>query len=248
MVPSGMGVTTTAAGGLLDVVARGEAWAVIDKPVGLHSVPGRTPDKQDSVESRARVVFPDATGPLIVHRLDSETSGLMVLGLTRRAHSRLSRQFMHRKVGKSYAALVRGVPALERGSVDLPLAFDAARPPRQKVCFREGRHARTLYRTVGREAIGGEPATRLDVRTLTGRTHQIRVHAATPRCAGGPIDEPFEGRCGWPVRGGVGCPILGDTLYGDPGSAPRLMLHARFLAFWEPFGDRWIKVERAAPF
>ena len=211
----------------LCVVDESDGHAVIDKPAGLRSVPGRGPDAADSVETRARARWSRAEGPIVVHRLDIETSGLMVIALTRVAHRALSRQFMNRKVGKTYAAVLGGLLGEDEGAVDLPLVVDWPNRPRQKVCAVDGRPARTLWRVVERTA----STTRVEFRPLTGRTHQLRVHAATPRAAGG-----------------LGCPILGDTLYGDPDSPPRLMLHADFLAFWAPETHAWTKHRRPAPF
>lgn len=216
---------------LLSIVHLAPNIAVIDKPAGLHSVPGRTDDKQDSIETRAREVFHEARGPLMAHRLDMETSGLMVLGLTRGAHRSLQRQFMSRKVGKGYVALLDGEPPGDEGKVELPLTVDWEHRPRQKVDFEEGRAAKTLWRVVEKTNTRHGVVTRVSFRLETGRTHQLRVHAATPV-----------------ARGGLGCPILGDTLYGDAGSAPRLMLHAETLAFWAPVSGTWLKFELPAGF
>lgn len=211
----------------LEVIHHTRSYAVVLKPHGLRSVPGRDEDARDSIETRVPSFFPHATGPLTVHRLDIETSGLMVVGLTRPAHRALMRQFMHRKVGKSYTAVVEGRVAGDRGGIDLPLRVDWPNRPRQMVCHDEGRPSRTLWRVVER----AEDSTRLDLRPLTGRTHQLRVHLATPR-----------------DHGGLGAPILGDTLYGDPDRAPRMLLHARTLAFWEPGTGKWVTFEHEAPF
>ena len=172
-------------------------------------------------------MFPDATGPLTVHRLDMETSGLMVFALTRPAHAKLSRQFMHRKTGKSYVALLEGEVEGDSGRVELPLVVDWPNRPRQKVCADSGKPALTLWRVVER----APGHTRVEMRPETGRTHQLRIHAATPR-----------------ADGGIGAPILGDPLYGNPGSAPRLMLHAAHLAFWRPDSDEWLKFWSEPPF
>jgi tRNA pseudouridine32 synthase/23S rRNA pseudouridine746 synthase len=216
---------------LLSVVHLAPNFVVVDKPAGLHSVPGRTEGKQDSIETRAREVFHEARGALMAHRLDMETSGLMVLGLTRGAHRSLQRQFMSRKVGKEYVALLDGEPPGDEGKVELPLTVDWENRPRQKVDFEEGRAAKTLWRVVEKTQTERGVVTRVSFRPETGRTHQLRVHAATPV-----------------AQGGLGCPILGDTLYGDAGSAPRLMLHAAALAFWAPVTGRWVRFEMPAPF
>lgn len=208
---------------------------VVEKPVGLLSVPGRGPDKTDCVRVRVEGMFPEATGSMTVHRLDMDTSGLMVFALSKKAHAKLSRQFEHRKTGKSYTALLAGDVEGDEGEVDLPLIVDWPNRPRQHVNSERGKPAQTLWRVVGREqghASGYEgPLTRVEFRPITGRTHQLRVHAATPRS-----------------EGGIGAAILGDTLYGDPESAPRMMLHAAQLAFWEPFLGEWMKFSSQVPF
>jgi len=219
----------------LDIVHADDVCAVIDKPAGLRSVPARgadeDPAKRDSVETRARRMFDRPTIPIVVHRLDHETSGLMVIGLTRAAHRKLSIQFLKRKVGKTYAALLDGAVEPGEGAVELPLGVDWPNRPRQRVDRADGRVARTLYRVTARETCAFGPVTRVAFRPETGRTHQLRVHAATPREAGG-----------------LGAPILGDTLYGDPTRAERLMLHADMLAFWHPATHEWVKFGRKAPF
>ncbi|MCP3903934.1 MAG: RNA pseudouridine synthase [Planctomycetes bacterium] len=213
--------------GDLVVVHRGEAYVVVDKPAGVHSVPGRGPEKQDSIATRVRAAFPEADGPISVHRLDLDTSGLMVLALTRAAHRALSIQFMKRKTGKTYAAILDGSVAEERGAVDLPLIVDWPNRPRQMVDHERGRPARTLYAVTDRDG----DRTRVEFRPVTGRSHQLRVHASTPREAGG-----------------IGAPILGDPLYGDPAAAPRLLLHADMLGFWDPTTHEWVKFASPAPF
>lgn len=189
-------------------------WAVVIKPSGLHAVPGRTPDKFDSVQARARIAFPHADGPITVHRLDRDTSGLMILGLSRAAHSFLSVQFQDRKVTKTYTALLERSPPAGESEINLPLIVDWPNRPRHHVNHDTGKPARTRYRVID----DGAPC-RVELTPITGRTHQLRVHTAHP------------------VReGGMGSPILGDTLYGSPGTAPRLMLHASALAVTLPGG------------
>lgn len=234
---------------MIDVVAAHDGFAVITKPPGLPSVPTRAEPDGVNVHSEVRALFPGADGPLIVHRLDMETSGLMVVALNRTAHRALSRQFMHRKVGKSYEAVLDGAVVREDGSIDLPIIVDWPNRPRQRVDFVEGRPARTLYRVLERTS----RHTRIDFRPLTGRTHQLRVHAAAPRCVDAcltPVDD-FDTkthRCGWPARGGLGAPIAGDTLYSHVPTARRLLLHARQLAFFHPFTGEWMGFTSAPPF
>lgn len=203
-------------------------YAVVLKPPGLHAVPGRTPEKFDSIQARARIAFGWAHGPITVHRLDRDTSGIMVLGLTPEAHRNLSIQFQDRKVTKSYTALLDGEPPADEGLVNLPLCVDWPNRPRHMVSFSDGKEARTRYRVLQR----AEGRTLVHLEPITGRTHQLRVHAATP------VSE-----------GGIGAPIIGDSLYGsqdDPGS--RLMLHAGGLAFFEPGTGARLRFEAPGPF
>ncbi|GIX13561.1 MAG: RNA pseudouridine synthase [Paracoccaceae bacterium] len=189
---------------------------VVVKPAGLLSVPGRGPHLADSLATRAAALFP---GARIVHRLDRDTSGLLVLGLTVKAHRALSIQFQERRVGKAYAALVAGHPARDRGRVDLPLAYDEANKPRQRV-DPAGRPALTEWQVIAR--LDGHARMRLV--PVTGRSHQLRVHMLA-----------------------LGHPILGDPLYGNA-PAPRLMLHAEELAFAHPAHGRAMRFRDPAPF
>ena len=151
----------------------------------------------------------------------------MVLGLTPEAHRTLSIQFPDRKVTKAYTALLDREPPAEEGLVNLPLCVDWPNRPRHMVDHDQGKPARTRYRVIERRPEGC--LVRLE--PITGRTHQLRLHTATP------------------VReGGMGAPILGDSLYGRPGSAPRLMLHAGGLGFLEPGTGVWLEFEVPAEF
>lgn len=208
----------------LPVVYEDERLVVVDKPSGLLSVPAKDPSIVDNVRARVARLYPKATGPLSVHRLDMETSGLLLLALDPAAHRDLSRQFQDRIVEKQYAAVVAGEVKEEQGLVDLPMRLDVERRPYQIVDHSDGRPARTIYRVVER----GEGCTRLILEPQTGRTHQLRVHCAHPD--------------------GLGHPILGDRLYGDETSAVRLMLHARALAFEHPTTLRRMAVESPEPF
>lgn len=214
-------------GDVVRVVAMGQRWAVVDKPAGMLSVPGRGDGKQDCVAARVAAMFPGATGPLTVHRLDMDTSGLMVFALSPTAHGDLSRQFQLRKTAKRYTAVLDGEVDGDEGEVDLPLFVDWPNRPRQQVDYILGKPAQTLWRVLAREP----ERTRVEMTPITGRSHQLRVHAATPR-----------------EDGGIGAPILGDVFYGDAGSAPRLMLHASSLAFWDPSIGTRVEVASPAPF
>ncbi|MFI4898683.1 MAG: RluA family pseudouridine synthase [Phycisphaerales bacterium JB059] len=233
----------------LNILHETDDLLVIDKPAGLRAVPARGANRdlalRDSVESRVQDMFTLYDTPVIVHRLDMDTSGLMVVALTREAHRALSRQFMHRKTAKTYAALLLGDVHDDEGAIDLPLLVDWPNRPRQHPDFTNGKPARTLYRVLERDA----DRTRVAFRPVTGRTHQLRVHSATPRClTDTPLPAEHTHRCAWPCRGGLGAPIAGATLYAQGAGADRLCLHADMLAFWSPTSGDWLKFESPAPF
>ncbi len=192
------------------IVWEDERLAVINKPGGMLSVEGKSGVR--SVAAWARDHWPGITGPVIVHRLDQSTSGLMVIAKDKETHAALQAQFIHRTVGKAYTALLEGRPARSEGRISLPLKLDYENRPRQKVA-EDGRSAVTEYEVTGYEA----GRTRILFRPLTGRTHQLRVHAA--------------------AAAGLGCPIVGDDIYGRGGG--RLCLHASRLEFDHPtLGER----------
>lgn len=197
---------------------------MVDKPAGLLSVPGKGADKADCVPARVAKLFPKATGPLVVHRLDMDTSGLLVLGLNPDAQRALSRQFEERSVRKAYVALVDGiVDAGESGVIDLPMRMDPGNRPWQVIDHAFGRAAVTKWRILTFET----DRTRLRLEPETGRSHQLRLHCATSR-----------------DMGGLGRAIVGDVLYGcgyrGAGAVgrlvegERLMLHASELEFADP--------------
>ncbi len=213
------------------ILDENDQFVVLVKPPRMLSVPGRGEHKRDSVATRVQDMFPLATGSITVHRLDYDTSGVMVYALNPSAHRALSRQFMHRKVGKAYEAILEGDLDAQEGKVELPLIVDWPNRPRQMVCFERGRPAKTLWRVTDRSTAGGSPRTRVQFRPETGRTHQLRVHAMTPTS-----------------DGGMGAPILGDPLYGDPKAHPRMCLHAKMLAFWHPTTGEWATYTAPADF
>ena len=208
------------------IVHRDDRLLVLDKPSGLLAVPGRGPDLQDCLARRVQELFPTA---LVVHRLDRDTSGLMLMALDADAQRDLSRQFEQRQVKKHYRCIVRGVPERSSGLVDLPIARDPARPPRYQIDHETGRPSQTHWRVL--ERLGDR--ARLDVEPITGRSHQIRLHLAT-----------------------LGHPILGDPLYGDDETpadceaslAPRLLLHATLLAVTHPADGRRVEWRSTCPF
>lgn len=179
---------------------------VVNKPAGLLSVPGRGAEKADCLIGRLRAAFPTV---LLVHRLDLDTSGVMIFGLTPHAQRNLSKQFEERKVKKTYVARVMGRLEPKTGRIDLPLIVDWPNRPRQKVDHAEGRAAQTDWRVVR----ANDAETRVRLFPLTGRSHQLRVHMAE-----------------------IGHPILGDPLYatGKAADHPRLMLHAESLRIRHP--------------
>ena len=229
----------------LRILHESRGYVVVDKPSGLLSVPGKGAHKADCVISRVREMIPRARGPLIVHRLDMDTSGLLVVGLTPETQSAISLQFELRTVSKRYVALVDGSPAQSRGTIDLPMRLDINRRPYQIIDFIHGRDARTHFRLLSTAPthVGSRRTiarSKLEFEPITGRAHQIRVHAATPSDAF-PDARSHQ-------RGGLGCPILGDILYGDEAASGRLMLHASYLSFNDPDTGARVTFDNPAPF
>lgn len=227
----------------LTIVRSSQSWLVIDKPAGLLSVPGKgdEPHKKDCVAARVAAMFPSATGPLIVHRLDMDTSGLLVLGLTADAQRALSKQFEERFVEKRYIALLDGlIEHAHQGEVNLPIRLNPDHRPWQIVDGLHGRDSLTRWRVLAHEI----DRTRVEFSPITGRAHQLRIHAASSGDAGG-----------------IGHCIQGDVLYGSGYRAPeppeargrhapaeRLMLHAAYLAFNDPETGERVQAESKAPF
>ena len=191
----------------LETVYEDDYLLVVNKPAGMLSVPGKT--GQASVLSILQERYPDATGPILVHRLDMATSGLLLAAKDKDTHAELQKQFEGRSVKKRYIALLDGIPQVEpKGFIRLPMRPDFDNRPLQMVDFEFGKPAVTRYEIL--ETIDNR--TRIAFWPETGRTHQLRVHAAHPD--------------------GLNCPIVGDPLYGQP--AERLYLHAEGLEFRHP--------------
>jgi tRNA pseudouridine32 synthase/23S rRNA pseudouridine746 synthase len=202
-----------------------DEWLVIvDKPIGLLSIPGRGGALRDCVATRMRARYPDATGPLVVHRLDLDTSGVLLVAKDLQTYKALQRLFAIREIEKRYIAILDGDVTGESGTIDLPLRVDVDDRPRQIVDPVHGKPAITDWQVLTRE--GGR--TRVALSPKTGRAHQLRVHAAV----------------------GLGVPIVGDRLYGRPdaGELGRLLLHAEAIAFVHPHTGGQVSVTRTAPF
>jgi RluA family pseudouridine synthase len=210
----------------LDVVFEDDWLIIVDKPCGLLSVPGREPGLRDSVLTRLRAAYPQAHGALLVHRLDLDTSGLLVAAKDPATHAALQRQFASRQIDKRYLAWLDGTVRGEAGSIELALRLDPDDRPRQVYDPVHGKPALTQWRVLERTSSPAGPRTRVALSPRTGRTHQLRVHAAHPL--------------------GLGAPICGDRLYGRPG--PRLLLHAEALTFTHPSTQQRVEFVRAAPF
>jgi tRNA pseudouridine32 synthase/23S rRNA pseudouridine746 synthase len=193
---------------------------LVNKPAGLLAVPGRGADKQDCLSSRLQNEFPDA---LAVHRLDMATSGLMVFARGAEMQRRLSQMFRERKVEKHYLAVVAGKVEPPIGEVNLPIAADWPNRPLRKIDVDLGKPSLTRYRLLSNDA--ATDTSRLELEPVTGRTHQLRVHMAA-----------------------ISHPILGDAMYGDVASAPRLLLHASMLSFAHPLSDELLNLVNEAPF
>ena len=197
-----------------------DAWLiVVDKPAGLLSVPGRHAKLRDSVIQRLGRRFAE---PLVVHRLDLDTSGLLLVAKDPQTHAAIQKQFALREIDKRYVAWLEGRVAADEGRVELPLRVDPDDRPRQICDPVHGKFALTQWRVL--ERVGSR--TRVALVPRTGRTHQLRVHAAHPL--------------------GIGVPIVGDRLYGTEGG--RLLLHAEALAFTHPRSGVRIALESRAPF
>lgn len=193
---------------------------VIDKPTEFLSVPGK--EIKDSVYTRIKEKYPKATGPIIVHRLDMSTSGILVLSKTKEANKILQQQFISRTVKKRYVALLNGELSVTNGTIKLPLRVDLEDRPRQLVDFKHGKNAETNWEII--DVKNGK--TKVYFYPITGRTHQLRVHAAH--------------------KNGLNTPIVGDDLYGT--KEKRLHLHAEFIEFYHPTTKKKMEFKIEAPF
>lgn len=204
----------------IPVVYEDEHLLIINKPPEFLSVPGV--HVKDSIQVRMKQKYPEATGPMVAHRLDMSTSGLMIIAKTMENYKFLQRHFMKRSVQKRYEALLEGLVEGDEGTIDLPLRLDIDDRPRQLVCNEHGKAARTHWKVIERK----DGRTRIHFYPVTGRTHQLRVHAAH--------------------HSGLNCPIVGDDLYGKIDT--RLHLHAAFIKFKHPVTHKMVSFEVDADF
>ena len=204
-----------AEGKQLEIIFEDESIIVVNKPENFLSVPGK--NIVDSVYNRIKTQYPQATGPLLVHRLDMSTSGILLIAKTTYSHKFIQRQFIKRSIKKRYVALLDGLIKDKKGNINLPLRVDLDDRPRQLVCYDHGKNASTDFEII--EAKSGK--TKVYFYPLTGRTHQLRVHAAHPL--------------------GLNTPIVGDDLYGK--KSKRLYLHANKIEFVHPISKNNITFE-----
>ncbi len=194
---------------------------IVGKPTGLLTIPGKGADKQDSLLTRLQAQFPDVR---IIHRLDQDTSGLLVFARSLPVQQHLNQQFADRKTQKQYIALVYGHVPEMKGEIDAPLRYDPEHPPLHIVDYDDGQPALTRWQVLARQA----KSTRMLLMPVTGRSHQLRVHMQV-----------------------LGHPILGDTLYAPPAAialSPRLCLHAETLEFTHPINLDTVRFTWPSPF
>ena len=204
----------------ISIVYEDDDLLVINKPEEFLSVPGK--NIEDSVYSRMKLKYPNATGPLIVHRLDMSTSGLMLITKNKEVHKHLQHQFLKKTIKKRYEAILDGIIAESNGTIELPLRVDLDNRPMQLVCYEHGKSAKTEWEIVSRK----NGCTKVYFYPITGRTHQLRVHAAHQL--------------------GLNTPIVGDDLYGK--KSDRLFLHAGRIEFRHPITKEILTIELPANF
>jgi tRNA pseudouridine32 synthase / 23S rRNA pseudouridine746 synthase len=205
----------------IDILHHDSQIMVINKPSGLLSVPGKGEHLSDCVISRVQNIFPDA---LLIHRLDLETSGIMLFAMTRHAQRHLGLQFEKRRIKKTYIARVWGHIEEKIGEIDLPLIVDWPNRPRQKICHETGKKAFTKWRVLRKDNL----STRVRLMPTTGRSHQLRMHMLS-----------------------IGHVILGDKLYADGdalNASERLLLHAESIKLSHPESGKGVVFKSACPF
>lgn len=205
----------------LPVVYEDDAVLLVNKPSGMLSQPG----KYEDGSALTRVISSDRElhGPILVHRLDMDTSGLLLMAKSRDVHRNLQQQFEKRQIQKRYRAVVRKAVSGIGGVIQLPIRLDVDNRPRQIVCHEHGKPSTTFWRRTHSHHAHG-----ITLYPVTGRTHQLRVHAA--------------------ALNGLGSAIVGDRLYGESEPTQRLMLHADYLSFLHPVSNQRQRVFCPAPF
>lgn len=206
--------------GDLEILYEDDYLLLVNKPHEFLSVPGKT--ITDSVYTKMKAYLPEAKGPLLVHRLDMSTSGILLVAKNEKTHKNLQKQFIDRSIKKRYVALLDGEIDMESGYIDLPLRVDFNNRPRQLVCHDHGKPAKTRFEVIAKT----EGKTRVYFYPISGRTHQLRVHAAHQK--------------------GLSTPIVGDDLYGTKGE--RLHLHAQMLEFVHPVKKERMRITCDVPF
>lgn len=204
----------------LEVVFEDDYLVIVNKPAEFLSVPGK--QITDSVYTRMKEKYPEATGPLVVHRLDMSTSGLLLIAKSSEIYKKLQSQFIKRQIKKRYVALLNGILIEKEGVVDLPLRVDLDNRPNQIVCYQYGKKAETHWEVIRQK----DNQTLVYFYPITGRTHQLRVHAAHVL--------------------GLDAPIVGDDLYGKKGK--RLHLHAESITFQHPISKEIMTISKEADF
>lgn len=206
-----------------DILYIDDELLIANKPSGLLSVPGRGNDKYDCLINRIKLEYSNA---LIVHRLDMDTSGLMILARNKNIHRMLGDLFQQRQVKKTYIAIVNGIVETDKGEINLPLITDWPNRPKQKVDLQNGKPSLTHYQVIKRDLENNQST--VELKPVTGRSHQLRVHMQS-----------------------LGHPILGDRLYADKigrEKSSRLLLHSCFLEFIHPVTQALISLNKKAPF
>lgn len=204
----------------IEIILDDPNFAVINKPAELLSVPGK--QIKDSIYSRIKTKYPEATGPIIIHRLDMSTSGIMIIAKNKNTHKAIQEQFISRSIKKRYIAVLNGKTKELKGEVNLPLKVDFNERPKQMVCYKDGKNTLTKWEVIKQN----DKETRIHFYPITGRTHQLRMHSSHYL--------------------GLDCPIKGDDLYGT--KSDRLYLHAQDIEFRHPITKKTIIIHLPAEF
>ena len=204
------------------VIYEDEHILAVDKDSGILSVPGRGSENYDSIE--ARLCKNRKAVIKAIHRLDRETSGIVLYAKTKVAHTTFSELFAERNVYKKYEAIIDGIINIDEGEICVPIYGDHTKRPLQEINFEKGKNSKTFYKLI--EIFEGK--SRIEFQPVTGRTHQLRIHSA--------------------AQEGLGCPIIGDKLYGNSCDTMRLHLHAKEISFYHPFLKKEIIIQSKVPF